>query len=225
MWLMLLATTSAKIAPGYGVQFIPEGNVMNNLHRFDMLIGVEVPRWYPALMKPTARWFTEQTCSGTITNPLISRMCQVYKPMFQSYQEIEEDLLKELFQKLVFEIPALLPALDDDEMKALREKGLELSMADQFADHMLTPPLFNESSMDPELLAIEKSLKERKYPERPETKVPMNSFPETWGNGPTGSWDMRRSRGKRSTSKAPGPAHVSWTDESKLTKTNIPYFD
>ena len=119
-------------------------------------------------------------------------MCDIYKPMFTAYQEQENDLLKDLFQKLVFEIPALLPSLDNAELAAMRSKGVELTLKEQIHNMIPPPPEYNATDIDPSIDAMAKKFGDMEYPHQ------QDSLPDL----------IFKKRKKRSID--PTPEHVNW---------------
>jgi len=112
---------SGKILPGYGTKITRVGNILDNLQRLDLMVGIELPQWNETKLRPTARWITEEACNSKIIaeapKSLLAGLCQQFTPLLTRFQIREAELLKEIHHKLSFELPALVPSLGQNDLE------------------------------------------------------------------------------------------------------------
>ena len=107
--------TKDELRPGYGMKYSHVGKLIQGLSRYDLVVGVELPenwndlRKVGSLLPKSFRSFCERIDNITTAH----EVCLEILPVLDEYVVQEQRYQEEIFQKLEYDLVAILPDLDE----------------------------------------------------------------------------------------------------------------
>ena len=120
----LIRLRTASLMPGYGVNFEPKGQIHLDLKRWDIFAGIELPTPDDKIVPPS-EFIASDLCTGAMNgNKLLEETCFNVRPLVEHFQRVDQAQVREINRKRLFEIPALLPSLQDlNDISKINEDG------------------------------------------------------------------------------------------------------